>query len=287
MAYVRSNIVPKAAEVVRKLSEDGRKPTVGDMVQAVVDAGICGRGVAQQIVAELRKTGAMGQAEAGEATMLSDPLAGDIDSLLQPFDDLHRRIDEVRIAVGQALAISISQMKATLGAVIADQGVAGKRADEDNQAEIARLETELAQVLKGLAEASAKVEEGEHHRADLYARVIEADEAVVAYRAQVEVLEAERSRYQDEANNLRVNLDGYRRDLDATRQAEADLRAEVRRLTMETVTSSEYEALQNRLAGTDAALTEERIRNAELHAQVLKLVGAMTGPAETTTALPA
>lgn len=178
-------------------------------------------------------------------------------------------------------------MKASFGTIITDQGVAGLRANEDSRAEIARLEADLAEVREGLSEARATLEEGEHQRADLYARVIEADDAVVAYRAQVEVLEAERTRYQDVAENFRVNLDEHRRDLDATRQAEADLRADLRRLAAEAIARPRYEALQNSLAGTVAALAEERARNAELHAHVLRLIGAMTSAAETTTAVPA
>lgn len=77
MAYVRSDIIPKVAEVVRKLSEDGRQPATGELVDAVVEAGICGRGVAQQILAELRKSRASSVDDVRTPTELTEPLPGD------------------------------------------------------------------------------------------------------------------------------------------------------------------------------------------------------------------
>lgn len=92
MAYDRSAIRPKTAEVLRKLSEDGRQQTVGDIVRAVVYPRMCGGGVAQQIVAKWRKTGAMGPEGIGEVATPTEP--DDIDNLLLSLDELRQRVDE-------------------------------------------------------------------------------------------------------------------------------------------------------------------------------------------------
>ncbi|QMV00849.1 hypothetical protein GHV40_04805 [Devosia sp. D6-9] len=279
MAYDRSEIGRKIAQLEQQLIVDGKEPPVGAVLDAVVQANICGRGVAQQVLSEMRKD-RNAATENTAPVLLGEEMPDGLDHLTRYFEDIHRAVDAAKAGAMQAAATSLQQVKSSFSTVIAEQGMAGKRKEDAGQAEIERLETSLIDTRNDLAEATAKLDEADGQRAELNARLIEAEEVLEVQRGRIKVLEQERGEYKDQAEKVRGELEAYRQDLVAVRQAETSLRDELRRVAGDHVARSEHEALKSQHDVLAGVLADERARNAALHEQVLRLVGTMAQPSE-------
>ncbi len=277
MAYDRSDIGKRIEQIEQELMVDGNEPSVGDVVDAVAEAGICGRGVAQQVLAELRKSR---KANAANAPTVSDndEFPESVDKLVGQFDEIHLVIDKVKHAVGLRAAANIEEINATFSAIIADQGLAHQRAEEQARGRIEMLETSLAQSQTAEAETRARLQKSEIERADLFARTVEAEEALAAIRTRVTLLETERDQCKDSAELLRADLDAHRRDLAAARQAETALRDELRMAADDRIDRVEYATLKSQADAQGAALADEKARNAELHKQLLRIMSTIVHP---------
>lgn len=273
MAYDRSKISRDIAEVEQKLRMGEREAPAGEVIDAVVKSGICGRGVAQQILSELRKN----RNTEGSVAPVVEPemLSNAIEDLLRPFDEINRVVNQVKGTIGRAAEVSMEEVRASCGAIIADQGINLKRTAEDGRIQIEILEGSLVEAQNLAADAAAKLLQADAERADLFARMTDAQEAYDALCARVVMVEQERDHHKNAAEMLRLDLDALRHDLSTARKTEEGLRDRLNAAAADQVDSVEYAALKVRLETLMVSLTDERTRNVELHAQVVQLVGAV------------
>lgn len=189
-------------------------------------AGICGRGVAQQILSELR-AGRQAK-EIQSVAEEGEPPSKEIGGLLTHLDDLHLEVDKKRCALALSAAALIEDMKAAFGVIIADQGLALQRSEENSRIQIEFLEASFANATRAGAAASEKLEAAEAERAELFARMTDAEEHRDALLAGLAAAEMERDQHSAAAEQLCLDLEANWHDLAMSREAETTLRDEMR-----------------------------------------------------------
>ncbi|MBE7734633.1 coiled-coil domain-containing protein [Devosia faecipullorum] len=274
MAYDRGQIGKSITQIEQKLATDGQDAPAGVVIDAVVAAGICGRGVAQQVLSELR-AGRKAKEFEKSAAEENEPPSREIAGLLTHVDDLHLEVDKKRRDLASAAAALIEDMKAAFSVIVTDQGLALQRSEENSRIQIELLEGSLAKAMQAEAEASEKLEAAEADRAELFARMTEAEEHRDALLAGLAAAEMERDQHRAAAEQLRLDLEANRHDLAMSRQTETALRDEMRASAAGQIDRMELMAKHEALA---AALAQEQSRNADLHAQILRLVGTVLRP---------
>ena len=277
MAYDRADIGKRIMQIEQGLMTKDKEPSVGEVVDAAVAAGICGRGVAQQVLAELRNGRRTKEVEA-PVLASSETFPEGVSNLVIHIDELHYAVDKIKRAVGLAAAAGIEDVKTTFGAIIADQGLALKRAEEDGRIQIEMLEASLAHAQSVAADIAVKLGEADAERADLLARLTEAEEARDTLLARTAILEQDRDRHRDVAEMLRADLEAHRHDLVAARQSESALRDELRMSAAGQIDRVEHLAIVAMHEAQAASLADEKARNADLHARLLRLVGTVVRP---------
>ena len=229
--------------------------------------------MAQQILSELRKH-RITEGSAAPA-MEPEPLSTAIENLLRPFDEIGRVVNQVKGAIGRAAEVSMEEVRASCGAIIADQGVTLKRTADDGRIHIEILEGSLVEAQNVAAETAAKLLQADAERADLFARMAEAQEACDALGARVVMLEQERDHHKRAAEMLRADSEALRNDISTARQTEVGLRDRLSAAAAEQIESADYVAVKAKLEMLTVSLADERTRNGELHAQLVQIVGTI------------